>query len=164
MWKCLYRIHYNAHTKPSTNESYLYIGGNYQTSFVQCCNSFRNCLAGFSGTQWKTKQKKVPCPGNSLVAQWLGFWAFIAMAQVQFLVGELSQVSGKKKKKSLSIGITCSSNKAKLSAWCIRLRNGLTLLSEKGNSVRNWKELLLLLFHIYQWCSCNQNNNNWCFI
>ena len=61
-----------------------------------------------------------------------------------------------KKKKSLSRGITCSSNKAKLSAWCIRLRNGLTLLSEKGNSVRNWKELLLLLFHIYQWCSCNK--------
>ena len=70
------------------------------------------------------------------------------MAQVQFLVGELSQVSGKEKK-SLSIGITCYNNKAKLSAWCIRLQNDLTLLSEKGNSVRNWKELLRLLLHIH---------------
>ena len=70
-----------------------------------------------------------------------------------------------KKKKKLVYRYNLSSNKAKLSAWCIRLGDDLTLLSENGNSVRNWKEkLLLLLLHIHQWCSCNQNNYNCCFI
>ena len=34
-------------------------------------------------------QKKLPIIGSSLVVQWLGFWAFIAVARVQSLVGEL---------------------------------------------------------------------------
>ena len=39
--------------------------------------------------------------GNSLVAWWLGTWIFMAMAQVQSLVGELRsyKLHGKKKKK-----------------------------------------------------------------
>ena len=40
------------------------------------------------------------CWGSSMVIQWLGFWAFIAVVWVQYLVSaELAAVQPKKKKK-----------------------------------------------------------------
>ena len=38
------------------------------------------------------------CWGSSAVVQWLGFWAFIAVVWVKYLVGELAAVQPKKKK------------------------------------------------------------------
>ena len=55
--------------------------------------------------------------GSSLVAWWLGFWAFTAMARVQSLVGELRSHKPCGAAKKIQPNNNNKTNKQKFESW-----------------------------------------------
>ena len=90
--------------------------------------------------------------GNSLVVQWLGLWAFIAMAWVQSLVRKLRSCktcsAGKKRQKKKK---EIHTHTQKWNFWHIRLNKFLNLSSYflKMWLLENFKFLVWLIFYFY---------------